>query len=156
MPPSLHIRVSLADQALHLCLGEDLLRRYPVSTSSRGPGTEEGSYKTPLGSFRICEKIGDAEPLHTIFSARLPVGLWNPATPSHEDLILTRILRLEGLDPDNLNTYDRYIYIHGTNHVEHLGSPASHGCVRMSSEDVLDLYERTPTGTPLTITELHL
>jgi len=156
MPPSLHIRVSLADQALHLCLGDELLRRYTVSTSSRGPGSQQDSFKTPLGSFRICEKIGDGEPHHTIFSARLPVGLWDPASPSDEDLILTRILRLEGLDPDNLNTYDRYIYIHGTNHLNHLGATASHGCIRMSCNDVLDLYDRTPTGTPLTITELPL
>ena len=153
MLSDLHIRVSLADQALYLQKGEQVLRQYTVSTSKFGPGTEEGSYKTPLGSFQICEKFGDEAPAHTIFRSRLPDGLWDPDQPSSKDLVLTRILRLEGLDPDNLNTYDRYIYIHGTNHESDLGSPASQGCIRMSNADVIDLYDRTPTGTPVTITD---
>jgi L,D-transpeptidase YbiS len=154
MLSDLHIRVSLADQALYLQEGEQVLRQYTVSTSKFGPGTEEGSYKTPLGSFRICEKFGDAEAPYTIFRARLNEGLWDPAEPCTDDLVLTRILRLEGLDTDNLNTYGRYIYIHGTNHEAELGNPASQGCIRMSNQDVIDLYDRCPLGTPITIS-LH-
>jgi L,D-transpeptidase YbiS len=153
MPHPLHILVSLADQSLQLRADNDVLRRYPVSTSRHGIGYEEGSYKTPLGSFQICEKFGDEAPAHTIFRSRLPDGFWDPGQPSSKDLVLTRILRLEGLDPDNLNTYDRYIYIHGTNHESDLGSPASQGCIRMSNADVIDLYNRTPAGTPVTITD---
>ena len=154
MPTDLHIRVSLADQALYLQEGEQVLRQYSVSTSKFGPGTEEGSNKTPLGNFRICEKFGDTEAPYTIFRARLNEGLWDPAKPCTDDLVLTRILRLEGLDTDNLNTYGRYIYIHGTNHEAELGNPASQGCIRMSNQNVIDLYDRSPLGTPITIS-LH-
>ena len=151
MSSALHILVSLADQTLQLRDGEDVLRIYTVSTSQFGPGTEEGSFKTPLGAFRVCEKFGDDALPGTIFRAREPIGSWDPTNPCSDDLILTRILRLEGLDPDNLNTYDRYIYIHGTNHESRLGTPASQGCVRMSAADVIDLYNQAPTGTPVTI-----
>ena len=154
MPSDLHIRVSIADQTLVLQHGDDVLRQYSVSTSKFGPGTEEGSYKTPLGSFRIREKYGDAEAPYTIFRSRITEGLWNPAEPNPGDLVLTRILRLEGLDADNLNTYDRFIYIHGTNHEDLLGTPVSQGCIRMSNQDVIDLYDRIPLGTPVTIS-LH-
>lgn len=154
MPPAPHIHVSLADQSLQLREGDAPARHYPISTALRGPGTEENSYQTPLGRFRICEKFGDHAPPYTIFRGRLPVGLWSPTQPSPEDLVLTRILRLDGLDPENENTYQRYIYIHGTNQEELLGTPASHGCIRMRNADVLDLYARTPLDTPVTIS-LH-
>ena len=154
MPPALNIRVSLADQALFLQEGDQVLHQFTVSTSKFGPGTEEGSYKTPLGKFRICEKFGDTDAPYTIFRSRITDGLWDPAAPCSDDLVLTRILRLEGLDADNLNTYSRYIYIHGTNHEAELGTPASQGCIRMSNQDVINLYDRIPLGSPVTIS-LH-
>jgi hypothetical protein len=153
MPHDLHIHVFLEGQSLHLSSGGNLLKSYRVSTSRLGPGFEEGSLKTPLGAFQVCEKFGDDAPAHTIFRARCPVGLWDPVEQCDDDLVLTRILRLEGLDPANLNTYDRYIYIHGTNHEELLGTPASQGCIRMSNPDVIDLYARTPLGTRVTISQ---
>jgi len=146
-----HIHVSLASQSLELHDGNALLRRYPVSTSRFGPGFQEGSYRTPLGAFRICERFGDGAPLGTIFRARQPVGLWEPGQPGDHDLVLTRILRLEGLEKTNANTYRRYIYIHGTNHEDLLGSPASMGCVRMANRDILELFDFAPLLTPVTI-----
>ena len=151
MPPGRSIRVTLADQRLVLLDNLQELKSYPVSTSRFGPGSDEGSFKTPLGQFLICEKLGDnAEPF-TIFRSRIPVGTWISADPGDEDLVLTRILRLQGLEEDNANSYQRYIYIHGTNHEQSIGSPASHGCIRMRNQDILELYELTPVGTPVSI-----
>lgn len=151
MPPGPHIHISLADQTLTLRDGNTRVRTYPVSTSHLGPGTEEGSFKTPLGRFSVCEKFGDAEPPLTIFRSRLPVGLWSPDTPTDADLVLTRILRLDGLEAENANTYERYIYIHGTNHEDMIGTPASQGCIRMRNDHVLELHDQVPCGTPVTI-----
>lgn len=87
----------------------------------------------------------------TIFVSRQPVGTWPHDIPAElageEDLILTRILWLDGLDEDNANTYRRYVYIHGTNAEDQLGTPASCGCIRMSNADILDLYDRVDVGT---------
>lgn len=151
MLPGLHIRVTLADQLLVLRDGAEVLQSYPVSTSRFGPGSEEGSFKTPLGRLRICEKFGDGAEPFTIFRSREPVGLWDPAAPEDGDLVLSRILRLEGLDEENANSYERFIYIHGTNHEEAIGSPVSHGCIRMRNRDIIDLYERVPPKTPVLI-----
>ena len=153
MPPGLHIQVTLADQRLILQDGPRELRSFPVSTSLHGPGCEEGSFKTPLGRFRICEKIGEDAEAYTIFRSRIPDGTWDPAGAIEADLVLTRILRLEGLDEDNANSFDRYIYIHGTNHEDSIGRPVSHGCIRMRNQDVIELYDLTPTGTPVHIHE---
>ena len=151
MSRGLHIKVSLAEQSLELREDDCLLQRYVVSTSKLGPGSEEGSFKTPLGSFRVCEKFGENHPPLTIFRSREAVGSWHPDEPCDDDLVLTRILRLEGLEPENANTYDRFIYIHGTNHEDLIGTAASHGCVRMRNDDMVDLFERVPLQTPVTI-----
>jgi lipoprotein-anchoring transpeptidase ErfK/SrfK len=134
-------------------LGNELLRRFTVSTSRHGAGTKEGSFKTPLGNFRIREKHGEGEACRTIFRSRKAVGKWTPGENLEADLVLTRILWLEGLDEDNANTYDRFIYFHGTNHEDLLGTPASQGCVRLGNADMLELYDLVPEGTPVTITE---
>ena len=133
--------------------GEELLKSYPVSTSKFGLGSEEGSYKTPLGSFEVCEKFGGQADLFTIFRSRTAAGTWDPSKPSGEDLILTRILRLNGLEEANSNSYGRYIYIHGTNQEDRIGTPASHGCVRMRNSDVIELYDSVPLQTPVRISE---
>ncbi|HEX4085175.1 MAG TPA: L,D-transpeptidase [Chthoniobacteraceae bacterium] len=147
---SLSIHVSVGRQTLTLRGGEGVEREYPVSTSCFGLGTEPGSFKTPLGRFEVAQKIGAGVPLGTIFRSREPTGEAGQASDP-EDLIQTRILWLAGLDPGNANTRERYIYIHGTNHEEEIGTPASHGCVRMRNEDVADLFERVPEGTPVSI-----
>ena len=151
MTGHLHIHISIARQTLTLREGDTAVRSYPVSTSRFGPGTEEGSFRTPLGCFSICEKFGQGEPALTIFRSRHAVGLWSPDDPTESDLVLTRILRLEGLDAGNANTYERYIYIHGTNHEDSIGTPASQGCIRMHNDHVVELHDLAPLGTRVTI-----
>jgi lipoprotein-anchoring transpeptidase ErfK/SrfK len=143
----MQIRVHVPSQTLDL-LDEsgEIVRCYAISTSRFGTGMEEGSYKTPTGRFRISEKIGDGAPPGEIFVSRVPTGEIGKQGDDH-DHVQTRILWLDGLDPENANTHDRYVYIHGTNSESLLGIPASMGCVRMNNLDVIDLYDRVPAGT---------
>lgn len=147
------IRVDLAAQQLELLEEGRVLRRFPVSSSGFGHGSEPGSLKTPLGRFAVAEMIGESAPLGTVFKSRAAVGqiptFANPADP--EDLVLSRILWLDGLEPHNANTRERYIYIHGTNHEERIGEPASHGCIRMRNADVAALFEMVTPGTEVEI-----
>lgn len=147
------IEISIGTQRLQLWDGLCLVREWPVSTSKFGIGFVEGSNKTPLGGFVVREKHGAGAPLHTIFKARQPAGRWSPDALTTDDLVLTRILRLDGLEPRNANTFDRYIYIHGTNDEQLIGRPGSHGCVRMRNTDVTELFELTPEGTAVWISE---
>jgi lipoprotein-anchoring transpeptidase ErfK/SrfK len=144
------IHVSIRDQRLTLKENEQAVRSFPVSTSRFGIGTQEGSMKTPTGRFRIAEKIGSDLPSETIFRSRVPL---NPgdALPETEDLIMSRILWLDGLDPQNANTRERFIYIHGTKHEHKIGTPASCGCVRMRNADVAELFDLVDEGTPVVI-----
>lgn len=144
------IRISVRDQTLELLDGDKVLRSYPVSTSRFGEGSEAGSFKTPLGRFRIGEKIGSGLPSGTIFKARVPVDPAD-APDQTDDLVLSRILWLEGLEEHNANTRDRYIYIHGTRHEDKIGSPASYGCIRMRSVDLIELFDRVALGTEVVI-----
>jgi lipoprotein-anchoring transpeptidase ErfK/SrfK len=146
----LTIRVSVPEQRLDLLTGDKVLVSYPVSTSRFGLGPEAGSMKTPPGKFRIVEKIGADVPLGTIFRSRVPLAPKDPPPPD-DDLILTRILWLDGIEDHNANTRDRFIYIHGTNHEAEIGRPASHGCIRMRSVDIADLFDRVPAGTEVVI-----
>ena len=113
-------------------------------------GTEEGSHKTPLGNFRISDKIGEGMPDETIFVGRVALGADDPLPPT-DDLILSRILWLDGLEPHNANTRDRFIYIHGTRHEDKIGRPDSHGCIRMRNADVIELFDLVKVGTPVKI-----
>lgn len=145
------LRVSIAGQKIELL--EDpgvLIKAWPVSTSGFGIGTLPGSNFTPLGRFRIAQKIGHGAQPRTLFRSRRICGLWDGG-PAPEDYVLTRILWLEGLDPENANTFDRYIYIHGTNQETLIGQPASHGCIRMTNTDVIDLFEQVEPGTGVVI-----
>ena len=117
--------------------------RFRISTGAAGVGSEEGSGKTPIGLFEVCTKHGENAPLMTVFRGRLPVGTY-PEAAQGEDAVLTRILALEGLEPHNANTRARYIYIHGTNDTERIGTPVSHGCIRMAPQDMLQLFEMCP------------
>lgn len=140
--------------------GDLLLRQYPVSTAANGVGEASGSHCTPRGRHRIAEKIGAGLPLGSAFRARQPTGeIWTPeldAANPGRDWILTRILWLEGLEPGrnqggSVDTHARYIYIHGTHEEHRLGTPASHGCIRMANADVAELFDRVEVGTPVTI-----
>ncbi len=122
----------------------------PVSTGKAGLGCEEGSGRTPTGRFAICSLHGENAPLMTVFRGRLPVGTW-PRAARGEDAILTRIIALEGLEAHNANTRARYIYIHGTNEVDQLGSPASHGCIRLAPEAMAELFRHARLGMEVLI-----
>jgi lipoprotein-anchoring transpeptidase ErfK/SrfK len=147
------IRVLVATQTLELWEGDTVQARFPVSTSRYGLGSEPGSYKTPLGQFVIAEAIGAGAPLGAVFQSRVPTGaigaLEDPGNP--EDAVQTRILWLDGVEPHNANTRERYIYLHGTNHEEQIGQPVSHGCVRLRNADIAALFEAVGPGTPVEI-----
>ena len=105
----------------------------------------------------VCEKIGDGEPLGMVFKGREPIGLRYDECSAKErekNLITTRILRLQGLEGglnkgEGIDTYERYVYVHGTNHEENLGVPASSGCLQVSNEDAIELHDRIPVGSHL-------
>jgi len=140
--------------------GDMLIRQYPVSTAAKGAGEQDGSYCTPRGRHRIAEKIGAGAPLCAAFKSRQPTGeIWTPeldAANPGRDWILTRILWLEGLEPGKnqggtVDTRNRYIYIHGTNEEQKLGTPASHGSIRMMNADVAELFDLVKVGTVVRI-----
>jgi len=148
------LNVSIARQTMALIDREGTeVRTWPVSTSRFGLGSIPASNFTPLGRFRIVQKIGHGAPERTIFRSRLEVGQWD-GTPAPEDYVLTRILWLDGLEAHNANTFDRYIYIHGTNQEEAIGQPASHGCIRMTNAAVVELFDLVETGTEVEIGDL--
>ena len=140
------IVVSVSCQRMMVFEDDRLLAQFAISTAAKGMGCEAGSLRTPTGRFRISEKIGEGEDVGTVFKARVASGVWHKGDDSEDDLILTRILRLEGVDPWNLNTMDRYIYIHGTNHESTIGYPASHGCVRATNHDMITLFDMVDIG----------
>src|SRR5215212_5832867 len=107
------IEISIRDQKLFLRRGNEVIQSYPISSSRFGLGTEQGSRKTPVGRFKVGDKIGHGMPAGTVFRSRVALGPGDPL-PDTEDLITSRILWLEGLEPENANTKQRYIYIHGT------------------------------------------
>ena len=106
--------------------------------------------KTPIGRFRVAEKIGSDLPSGTIFRSRVPLKPDDPRPPT-EDLVMSRILWLDGLDEHNANTRERFIYIHGTKHEGKIGSPASCGCIRMRNADVVELFDLVDHDTPVII-----
>jgi lipoprotein-anchoring transpeptidase ErfK/SrfK len=144
------IHVSIRDQQLTVKENEQPIRTYPVSTSRFGIGTEEGSFKTPIGRFCVGKKIGSDMPNGTVFVGRVPLQA-DEGFPPTEDLVMSRILWLDGLDEQNANTRDRFVYIHGTQHEDKIGTAASHGCVRMRNADVIELFEMVNEGTPVVI-----
>jgi L,D-transpeptidase YbiS len=144
------IVVDVAAQTLSVMDGPSVAAEFPVSTSRFGLGFEEGSFRTPTGRFVIREKIGDGAPPWTVFRARENTGQ-TTAPGGEEDLVLTRILTLDGLEPANTNTLERFVYIHGTNQEDLIGVPASHGCVRLRNADMIALHDMVAAGTPVTI-----
>jgi len=149
------LSISIDEQVLRVIRGDQCIREYTVSTALNGEGFAVGSYRTPTGTFRICERIGDGEPSGKIFKARVAVGIWDPSDASDDDLILTRILRLEGLEPINANTFERCIYIHGTNREDQIGQPASHGCIRLRNADIIELFDMISVGDDVEILPSH-
>ena len=154
--PPRWLLVTVAHQQLWLVEGGRVARRYGVSTAAVGLDAREGSFGTPPGVHRIERRIGGEAPLGTWFRSREPVGRTWPADDSDDDLVLTRILTLEGLEPGvnrgpGIDSRERFIYIHGTNREAAIGRPVSRGCIRMSNTDVIHLFDQVREGDPVVI-----
>ena len=156
--PDTHHRVVVSVPEQRLALLEDgaLLAMYPVSTSKFAIGDRPGSCGTPLGELAIARKIGGAAPLGAVFKDRRRTGeVIVPDAPGR-DPIVTRILWLRGREAQNRNAYARYIYIHGTPEERNIGRPASYGCVRMRSADVIHLFDVVGEGAQVSIVNAPL
>jgi lipoprotein-anchoring transpeptidase ErfK/SrfK len=145
--------VSIPDQKMLVLTDGKPTAVYAVSTSKYGTGDREGSYATPLGRLCVRKKIGGGSPMGTVFHSRKPTGEVLPPNAPGRDPIVTRILWLDGKDPHNRNAFSRCIYIHGTPQETLLGTPASYGCIRMRSLDIVRLYDLVGNGARVEITE---
>jgi hypothetical protein len=134
-----------------------LVRSYAVSTSRRPPSNVKNSLGTPLGLHEIAERIGAGQPAGMVFDSRVPTGRHFSETPDpNANLVTTRILWLRGLEPGvnlggEVDTYERYIYIHGTNREDRIGAPQSGGCVLMRNVEIIELYDQVRAGDPVFI-----
>ena len=150
------IVISARDQKLALLEQGKLVATYPVSTSKFGLGDWRGSYRTPLGELEVAGKIGDGAPPGAVFKDRRRTMEIVAVNAPGRDPIVTRILWLRGREAQNANAFARDIYIHGTPEERNLGLPVSYGCVRMSSNDVIKLYEMVGLGAQVTIADAPL
>jgi len=151
------IEIDISEQQLYLLCNREELKVYPISTAKNGINNRSGSGGTPLGRHRIKNKIGKGAPPKTIFKARRNTGrIARLNVPGAGDLVTTRIMWLKGLEPgvnsgSKIDSYRRYIYIHGTAEENKIGQPASHGCIRMYNRDVTELFDRVIEGTEVYI-----
>ena len=128
------------------------IAQYPVSTSKFGVGDAPNSNATPLGLLKIRRKIGTRAPAGAVFKSRRTTGEILPIDAPGRDPIVTRILWLQGVEPQNRNAFRRYIYIHGTPEERNIGAVSSFGCIRMRSTDVIALYDTVGVGARVFIT----
>ena len=154
------IDIDISQQRLYLKKNDDLIKSYPISSSKYGEGSIENSNMTPLGLHVIKEKIGTDVPINTLFISRIntkrTVNIENSRNKTKDDHITSRILWLDGLEEGKnkgkgVDSYSRYIYIHGTHEEGLIGEKASHGCIRMLNNDVIDLYDYVNIGTEVYI-----
>jgi lipoprotein-anchoring transpeptidase ErfK/SrfK len=155
--PKGDVVVSVKDQKLGIYSPDGkLAKQYVISTSKFGLGDQRGSYRTPLGKHEVVAKIGKGLPTGAVLKSRRWNGeVLKPNAPGR-DPIVSRILWLKGMESANKNAYNRFIYIHGTPEEEHLGTPASYGCVRMGMEDVIDLFNCVDIGAMVIIAKGRL
>lgn len=151
-----YLLVDTKTQTLSFIKDGNVAKTYPISTSKFGIGAVKDSFKTPLGVHRVAEKYGEGCPAGRIFRSRKDTGMDWDGKSLEENLILTRILRLAGLEPGvnqggDVDSFERYIYIHGTNLENSIGKPASHGCVLMKNQDIIELYAQVPENTVVVI-----
>lgn len=149
--------VNVEKQRLQLIVDGVVVSSYGVSTAFTGVDGREGSFGTPPGVHRIARRIGAQRPCGTWFVSREPQGkVWRPGDDGGDDLILSRILTLDGCE-DGVNrgagcdSLQRFIYIHGTNHEDRIGEPVSRGCIRMSNTDVIHLFDQVEEGDPVVV-----
>ena len=148
--------VSIENQKMYHIKEGAIVKKYIISSSEYGTGSESGSNKTPLGLHKVKEKYGDNIPINGRMTGRVFYGdiatIYTDETKSKTDDITSRILWLEGLEKGKnkgkgIDSFSRYIYIHGTSEEGRLGKPASHGCIRMKNKEVIDLYKLIEVGT---------
>lgn len=154
-----HLLIDISRQHLDVINETGVVEKgYPVSTAGNGAGEINGSGCTPRGRHIIRAKIGDGEPVNSIFIGRRPTGEIYKAGMRDQfperDWILTRILWLSGCEPGinrlgNVDSMRRYIYLHGTPDEVELGKPGSAGCVRMDNQDIIELFDMVTPGTPV-------
>ena len=143
--------VSVRDQKMVLLRDGKPIKSYKVSTSKFGVGDIPNTNRTPLGRMKVAKKIGDGYRPGSVFKSRRATGeVLKPNAPGR-DPIVSRILWLTGTESHNRNAFRRYIYIHGTPEERRLGTPASYGCIRMGTRDVVDLYNRVGTGADVVV-----
>lgn len=160
-PQELFLVVSIEEQTLLVCQNDAVIERFDASTSRFGIGNRENSLKTPPGIHRIKEKFGAGAPAGRVFRDREDTGEDWDHSRNGDNLILTRILRLEGLEPGinkgaEIDSYERYIYIHGTGREDLIGTPLSHGCVVLRNHDVIRLFDLVKEGAIVYIDPLPL
>jgi lipoprotein-anchoring transpeptidase ErfK/SrfK len=148
---STEVIISVPDQVLALVDRGRLIAQYPVSTSKFGIGDSASSYRTPLGTLFVSGKFGDRLPPGAVIKNRIPTGEVVAVNTPGRDAIVARVIWLRGMEAQNSRARDRCIYIHGTPEERRIGRPASFGCIRMRSRDVIDLYDRVHIGTHVTI-----
>jgi lipoprotein-anchoring transpeptidase ErfK/SrfK len=162
----MHIQISISDQTLSLFDENNRLKQYSISTAKNGVGEEKDSECTPRGKHIITEKIGEDCEQNSVFVGRIATGeIYEPALRElhpERDWILTRILWLSGMEEGknkgqlkgmNLDSHDRYIYIHGSPDDVAMGLPGSRGCIRMRNTEVIELFDLIDVGIKVIICE---
>lgn len=155
-----HIEVDISEQRLYLIENSLIKASYPISTSKYGEGSIENSFKTPLGDHSIKEMIGEEAELNTIFTSRIntmrSATIIDQFEDTDNDYVTSRIMWLDGEEDGfnkggNVDSFRRYIYIHGTHEEGLIGTKASHGCIRMFNYDVIELFNIVNIGTKVLI-----
>ena len=153
--------VSVDEQMFRIVRAGQIVWQAPCATAAAGTGSKMNSQKTPLGWHSVKKKVGGGAPLGQVFRSAQPTKeIWKPGQKSKEDLVLSRLLWLSGEEPGknlggDVDSYSRYIYIHGTNEEEKIGTPSSHGCVRLRNADVIEAFDLIPENAPVLITETN-
>ena len=156
----LSVDIDISEQRLYLYEGSTLIKSYPVYSSYFGEGEIENSYKTPLGKHAVEQMIGQNNPKNTIYVNRESYSqiadIISEAVDNEEDFITSRVMWLTGLEPGfnqggNRDSFNRFIYIHGTHEEGLIGKKASHGCIRMLNHDVIELFDLLDKGTKVNI-----
>ncbi len=153
--------MSIGTATLQFYRHSALVKSYGISTSRRPPSNVKNSLGTPRGLHEIAERIGAGQPPGMVFKSRVPTGRhFNefPDAASADNLITSRILWLRGLEPEvnrggEVDSYERYIYLHGTNHEARLGEPLSAGCVLLRNLDIVELYDEVRAGDQVLIAD---
>jgi lipoprotein-anchoring transpeptidase ErfK/SrfK len=157
---SAHIEVDISEQRLYLIENSLIKASYPISTSKYGEGSIENSFKTPLGKHSIKEMIGEEAEINTIFTSRIntkrSATIIDQFEDTDNDYVTSRIMWLDGEEDGlnkggNVDSFRRYIYIHGTHEEGLIGTKASHGCIRMFNYDVIELFNLVNIGTKVLI-----